>query len=68
MVSIGEKSGSLDEMLNNVSQFYDQEVNDTVSNMTALIEPIVTVVLGGMIALLALALFMPMWDMMNVMK
>jgi type II secretory pathway component PulF len=68
MVSIGEKSGSLDEMLNKVSQFYDQEVNDTVSNMTALIEPIVTVVLGGMIALLALALFMPMWDMMNVMK
>jgi len=67
MVSIGEKSGSLDDMLNNVSQFYEQEVSETVENMTALIEPIVTVVLGGMILLLALALFMPMWDMMSLM-
>jgi type II secretory pathway component PulF len=68
MVSIGEKSGSLDDMLNNVSQFYDQEVSDTVGNMTALIEPIITVALGGMILLLVLALFLPMWDMMNLMK
>ncbi len=68
MVSIGEKSGSLDDMLNNVSQFYDQEVSEIVGNMTALIEPIVTIVLGGMILLLALALFLPMWDMMSLMK
>ncbi|MBD3223590.1 MAG: hypothetical protein GF313_02605 [Caldithrix sp.] len=65
MVSIGEASGALDEMLSSVSSYYDQEVTDAVNNMTAYIEPVVTVVLGGMILLLALALFLPMWDMMN---
>ncbi|HGY55823.1 MAG TPA: type II secretion system F family protein [Caldithrix abyssi] len=67
MVSIGEKSGSLDEMLANVAEYYNQEVSDTVANLTSLIEPIITVGLGGMILLLALALFLPMWDMMNIM-
>lgn len=67
MISIGEKSGSLDEMLNSVSEYYNREVSDTVANMTSLIEPIVTVIMGGMILLLALAMFMPMWDMMDIM-
>jgi len=66
MVTIGEKSGSLDEMLYNVSEYYNKEVAETVENMTSLIEPIVTVVMGGMVLLLALAMFLPMWDMMNV--
>lgn len=67
MISIGEKSGSLDDMLKSVSDYYNREVSDTVANMTSLIEPIVTVVMGGMILLLALAMFMPMWDMLNLM-
>jgi len=66
MLSIGEKSGSLDEMLESVSEYYSREVADTVKNLTSLIEPIVTVVLGGMILLLALAMFLPMWDMLNI--
>ena len=64
-LSIGEKSGSLDEMLANVSTFYYTEVNETVDNMTAMIEPIVTVVLGITMLFLALAIFLPMWDMMS---
>ena len=68
MISIGEKSGSLDEMLGNVSDYYYEEVSDTVDNMTSLIEPVVTVVLGTALLFLALALFLPMWDMMNVMQ
>jgi len=67
MVSIGEKSGSLDEMLRSVSEYYNKEVTDIVANMTSLIEPIITVLLGGMILILALAMFLPMWDMMNIM-
>jgi len=66
MVSIGEKSGSLDDMLQSVSDYYNKEVAETVANMTSLIEPIVTVVMGGMVLLLALAMFLPMWEMMNV--
>jgi len=65
MISIGEQSGSLDEMLGNVSTYYNQEVSETVDNMTSLIEPIVTVVLGITMLFLALAIFLPMWDMMS---
>jgi len=67
MVLIGEKSGSLDDMLLSVSNFYEEEVSEMVENMSSLIEPIITVVLGGMVLLLALALFLPMWEMMNIM-
>jgi len=67
MISIGEKSGSLDDMLLSVSDYYNREVSETVENLTSLIEPIITVGLGGMILLLALGLFMPMWDMMSLM-
>ncbi|MGD9486743.1 MAG: type II secretion system F family protein [Calditrichaceae bacterium] len=66
MVSIGEKSGSLDQMLQSASQYYDNEVSKTVGNLTSLIEPIVTLVLGIMVLILALAIFLPMWDLMDV--
>lgn len=66
MIAIGEKSGALDEMLASVSEYYDLEVRETVGNMTALIEPIVTIILAGMVLVLALALFLPMWDMMSL--
>jgi type II secretory pathway component PulF len=68
MIAIGEKSGALDDMLYSVSEFYDSEVNDTVNNMTSLIEPIVTVILGLMVLLLAMAIFLPMWDMMSIVQ
>ncbi len=66
MVAIGEKSGSLDDMLLSVSNYFEEEVNNMVQNMSSLIEPVITIVLGGMILLLALALFLPMWEMMNL--
>ncbi|RMH65710.1 MAG: type II secretion system F family protein [Calditrichaeota bacterium] len=66
MVNIGEKSGSLDNMLGNVSEHYYRDVTETVSSLTTMIEPIVTVVLGAMMIFLALAIFLPMWDMMQI--
>jgi type II secretory pathway component PulF len=68
MVSIGEKAGSLDDMLLSVAVYYEDEVAEMVENMSSLIEPIITVALGGMILLLALALFLPMWEMMTILK
>jgi type II secretory pathway component PulF len=65
MISIGEKSGSLDEMLGNVSEYYYQEVTETVENLTSMIEPIVTLVLGAMMLFLSLAIFLPMWNMIG---
>lgn len=62
MVAIGEKAGSLDEMLGIISQFYDEEVENRVSGLTAMIEPLVTVVMGAIVLVLILALFLPMWN------
>ncbi len=68
MISIGEQSGSLDEMLVNVSRHYDTEVEYAVKNLTSLIEPILTVCMGVIVLFLALAIFMPMWDLTKIAK
>ncbi|GAB4170428.1 MAG: type II secretion system F family protein [Calditrichia bacterium] len=62
MIAIGEKAGSLDDMLGIISDFYDEEVENKVAGLTAMIEPIVTVVMGVIVLVLVLALFLPMWN------
>ncbi len=66
MISVGEEAGALDEMLANIADFYEQEVMRSVDGMTALIEPILTLGMGGMVMVLMLAIFLPMWDMMQL--
>ncbi|MCF7809950.1 type II secretion system F family protein [bacterium] len=63
MISVGEESGAIDDMLVNISEYYDEEVTQAVEGLTGMIEPILTVGMGGMVLLLALAIFLPMWDM-----
>jgi len=60
MVSIGEESGSLDAMLAKVSEFYESEVESTLESLTSALEPIMIVLLGGMVGFIVIALFMPM--------
>ena len=61
MVKIGEQTGGINAMLINVSNIFEEEVDDSVSNMTKLIEPLVIVVLGGMIAVLLVAMYLPIF-------
>jgi type II secretory pathway component PulF len=68
MIAVGEKSGALDDMLYNVAEFNNSEIDQMVENLTALIEPIVTVFLGIMVLILALSIFLPMWNMLSFMK
>ncbi len=68
MVSVGEKSGAMDDMLASVQQHYDGEVNSAIRNLTALIEPLLTVGLGLIVLFLALGIYMPMWDLMSAVK
>ncbi len=68
MVSIGEQSGTLDMMMDKVADFYESETQYSIDNLSSLIEPILLVVMGLIVALLALAIYMPMWNMMKVMK
>lgn len=62
MVKIGEESGNLTGVLEQVSEFYDQDVNEAVDGMIAMIEPALTVILGGMILWIAAAVFGPIYD------
>lgn len=65
MVSIGEETGSLDSMLAKVADFYDREVDEAVEGLTAAIEPIMIVFLGGIVLVIILAMFLPMISLMN---
>ena len=68
LVATGEETGSLEEMLHEVSVHYDREVTYSVARLSAWIEPILTVGLAGMVLFLALAIFMPWWDMMKALR
>ena len=68
MVRVGEETGKLDEMLEKVAQYYDQELDYTVKNLTTSLEPILLGVIFGMVLFLALSIFLPMWDLVNIVK
>lgn len=59
MISIGEKTGALEQLLLKISEFYDQEVRATVKSLTSLIEPIMIVIMGVMVGGIVLAIFLP---------
>lgn len=62
MIEVGEQTGALDGMLRKVGEFYDQEVEVTVNNLTSLLEPLLTVVMGAMVGAMVICLYLPMFD------
>jgi type IV pilus assembly protein PilC len=66
MMAVGEDVGALDEMLEKISQFYDQEVEATTEALTALIEPLMIAFLGGLVGSMVIALYMPMFKIYNL--
>lgn len=63
MIAVGESTGALDEMLGKIADFYDEEVDQAVENMTALIEPFMLVFLGVVIGGLVIAMYLPIFKM-----
>ncbi len=63
MVAVGEETGELTNLLEEVSGFYQREVDYRLRNLAAMIEPILIVAVGGMVLILALGVFLPMWNM-----
>ena len=63
MVSVGEETGRVDELLVEVGDYYEREVDYDLSTLTARIEPLLLLVVAGMVLVLALGIFTPMWDM-----
>ncbi len=68
MVSIGEEAGSLDSMLDRVANIYEQEVDDAVDGLTALLEPLIMAVLGVIIGGLIIAMYLPIFQLGSVIK
>ena len=63
MVAIGEESGALDAMLGKVADFYEQEVDEAVDSLSSLMEPMIMVVLGGLIGGIVVAMYLPIFKM-----
>lgn len=68
MVSIGEKSGKIDQMLEEIALFYDPEIEYTIKNMTALLEPFMLLAMGLMVAFIALSVLLPIFNLMKVFR
>ena len=67
MIAVGEETGELDTLLGEVADMYEREVDYEIKTLAANIEPIITVALGVLVLLLALGVFLPIWEMSNVM-
>jgi type IV pilus assembly protein PilC len=65
MMAVGEDTGALDTMLAKIAEFYDQEVEATTEALTALIEPIMIAVLGGLVGAMIVCLYLPIFDVYN---
>ena len=66
MVEVGESTGALQEMLNSLADFYDEEIETEVSRFITLVEPVLLVVMGIIIAVVVLALYMPLFELSSV--
>jgi type IV pilus assembly protein PilC len=66
MISIGEESGSLDHMLDKIATFYEEDVDNAVDNLSSLLEPLIMVVLGVLVGGLVVAMYLPIFQMGNV--
>jgi type IV pilus assembly protein PilC len=68
MMAVGEETGALDAMLSKVSEFYDQEVDDSVGALTSLIEPLLIVVMGVVVGGILICLYLPMFNIGSLIK
>jgi MSHA biogenesis protein MshG len=68
MLSVGEETGEVDNLLVEVADYYEREVDYDIKNLSASIEPVLIIVIGIMVLILALGVFLPMWDMSAAMR
>jgi MSHA biogenesis protein MshG len=66
MIAVGEETGSLEELMDEIAQMYEREVDYELKTLSAQIEPILISFLGAMVLVLALGIFLPMWDLGKV--
>lgn len=68
MIGVGEQTGALDQMLNKIADFYEEEVDVAVGALTAMMEPVMMVGIGGMVGFMLIAMYMPIFDIAGAVK
>lgn len=68
MIAVGESTGAIDTMLSKIADFYDDEVDAAVTNLTAMLEPVIIVFLGGVIGFIVIAMYMPIFKLITLIK
>jgi len=68
MIGVGEKSGKMDQMLTEVAAYYDQEIEYALKNFTTILEPLLLLVMGGMVAFIALSVLLPIFNLIKVFR
>jgi len=68
MMAVGEETGALDTMLDKIGEFYEQEVEAAVATLTSLIEPLLIMVMGGAVGSMVVALYLPMFNIIKLIK
>ncbi|HVL81334.1 MAG TPA: type II secretion system F family protein, partial [Actinomycetota bacterium] len=68
MLAVGEETGAVDNMLEKVADFYDSEVDATVQSLTSLIEPLLIAVLGAVVGGILISLYLPMFQLINLIQ
>ena len=65
MIKVGEATGAMEEMLTNASDFYDESIDTALAKLITLIEPVILIVMGGVIATILLSIYLPMFSIMS---
>jgi type IV pilus assembly protein PilC len=68
MIAVGESTGALDAMLSKIADFYDDEVDNAVANLTAMMEPMLMVFLGGSVGFIVIAMYLPIFKLITLIK
>ena len=66
MIAVGESTGALDSMLEKIADFYDEEVDQAVENLTSMIEPMLMVFLGGTVGFIVVAMYLPIFKLITL--
>jgi type IV pilus assembly protein PilC len=62
MIGVGEQTGALDQMLNKIADFYEEEVDVAVAALTSLLEPVMLIVMGGIVGFMLIAMYLPIFS------
>jgi len=68
MIGVGEATGAMDQMLNKIADFYDDEVDVAIGSLTSLLEPVIMIFLGGMVGGFLLAMYLPIFSLAGAIK